>query len=427
MSNGNSTAPGLGSANADAMASESPAPRPSPEHTHRPIEDIYHDLQLNPFERVMLWLSKTDPYALGAATYHTHLTLQALGMFVLGTGVLAWVSAFFALRVSLEAEGANIMIAGFAATLYAFLIMMIDREIASSQSKASLLVRLPFAILMGLVISFPIENMLLKGRIEAEIDKIVEQRNAQKIDRITEIGQFGLKARAEERESQLRTLASLDLEIAALDKDIDDEIRQRGGCEKRCKDKQANKAQKEEKKDKQFQKLQALAKPIELPPDLTREKGALERHIDEDRKKSTDFLSRLEALTSINRESPESAVATWLLRLFFMALELAPALIKLTLAETEYHRYIEARRRLNISKSTAISNYWIREMNEQPERVFDAPHEITDAIIAHTEDSMVAVRGGEAEAIRRARRTVVQAARAPSPTPVPDAPPGRDG
>jgi len=399
---------------ADAANSALPG-RPTPEHTHRPIEDVYHDLQLNPFERAMLWLSKTDPYALGAATYHTHLTLQALGMFVLGTGILAWVSAFFALKVSLEAEGASIVAAGFAATLYAFLIMMIDREIASSQNKGSLLIRLPFAVLIGIVISFPIENMLLKGRIEAEIDKIVKVRNEASYARIAEINQFGVAGRAEERESQLRTLASIDLEISALDKDIDNEIRVRGGCEARCKDKQANKAEREKKKEQQLQRLQLLGKPIELPADLAQERAALQAAVSKDRKQSTDFLSRLEAMTSINKESPESTLATWLLRFFFIALELAPALIKLTLAETEYHRYLEARRRLNISKSTAIANYWIRELNEHPERVFDAPVEITDALIAHTEDSMVAVRGGEAEAIHRARRAVVDAARAAGP------------
>jgi hypothetical protein len=69
---------------------------------------------------------------------------------------------------------------------------------------------------------------------------------------------------------------------------------------------------------------------------------------------SYDFLSRYEALERLKSESPAANAIAWALRLFFIMIEVSPALVKLFMPKTEFHTIIEAR--MTLAKEAIVLN-----------------------------------------------------------------------
>jgi hypothetical protein len=149
---------------------------------------------VTPIERFLLFLSKTEMFALHFCTIATRMTQVSIGAMVLITGTLAFISSYFAVSTCFF-KGVNSPAAIFAPALFALFystaIMTIDREIVSTTDKSfkniGVWARIVFAVLIGLVISTPLELKLQEGRISAEIEKHVEARNKPRSDRIFEL------------------------------------------------------------------------------------------------------------------------------------------------------------------------------------------------------------------------------------------------
>ncbi len=357
-------------------------------HTHKAVSDIVRDLRIGPIERVLLWLSKTDYYVLSLSTYHTRLALASLGMMVVFTTLLAFSSSLYTLMTTVVSPDspARWPMGLALALIYAFGIMVIDREIVGSISKKSLPVRFLFAICIAIAVSFPVKLKFFEGRIQMEVTRMVDENNVDKINRIDELKQLGEPERQEQRKLIEGRIQSYDKEIAVLDKEIE---REAGvvECGPKCQQYRQQKEDLMSKRGDAESQLAALSQPHKLPDNARNEIARLEGEVKEEHRISYDFLTKWEALGRISKsQGDDYKVISTFIFLFFLLLELVPLALKWSLGKTEYHYYIEARNNLNNQKIISLSNAFIRKMQENPEVALDMPAEITDILAAHMED-----------------------------------------
>lgn len=362
--------------------------RPRQSHTHMSVESIVHRLRISPVERALLWLSKTDYYVLSLCTFHTRVTLASLGMMVIFTTLLAFSSALYTLATTLvDPESAlRWPIAIVLAGVYAFGILIIDREIVGSVSKKSLLIRLVFAIFIAMAISWPVKLKFFEGRLQIEVNRMVDEKNAEKHLRINELIRQGEPERLEQRASTQAEIASLDKQIATLDKDI---AREQGvvECGPKCKELMAIKEKIFNERTARSDALMALGKPGPMTPTAQTEVDRLRGEIAEEHRVSYDFLTKWEALDRIKKSSSSDySILSYFIFVFFMLLELVPMGLKWSLGKTEYHYYIEARTNLGNQKIISIANVFLAAMQENQQNALNLPTEITDIIAAHMED-----------------------------------------
>ena len=358
-------------------------------HTHQSVDDIVREQHIGSLERFLLWLSKTDYYVLSLSTYHSRLTLAGLGMMVVFTSLLAFCSSLYALLTTLVSPEsawrwpAALTLAG----LYAFGIMIIDREIVGAVSKKALPIRFLFAVFIAVAVSWPVKLKFFDGRIQLEINRMVDEKNAAKLERIEQLKQTGEPERQQQRQAIRNRIDSLDRGIGVLDAEIHREARN-VECGPKCQGFRQQKDMLMDRRQTAEAELAKLGHPEAIPDSLRQEIEQLQREVAEEHAVSYDFLTKWEALDRIKRQ-PDSdypVLSTFLL-LFFMLLELVPLGLKWSLGKTEYHYYLEARTHLNNQKIISLSNSFMQTMQRDPQVVLDLiPLEITDIIAAHMED-----------------------------------------
>ena len=380
-------APAHGPAAADLFA-RLRAPQ-APPHNHQPLDKILRQLRVGPVERLLLWLSKTDCYVLTLSPYSNRLTLVSLGMMVLFTTLLALVSGIYALSSTLIAPESDWRwpISVVLGLLYAFGILIIDREIVGAASMKSMPIRLVFAIGIATAVSYPVKLKFFEGRINNEINLMIEERNHDKLQRVSELKLTGEPERQQQRTAIRGRIASIDREVDVLDGQI---LREANDvrCDTRC---QNFRRQKEELLRQHVvaeRSLQELATRPALAPQLQREADDLEAGVKAERDVSYDFLTKWEALGRIKAgPNIDYEVLSWFVFGFFLLLELVPLALKWSLGKTEYNFYIEARTNLNKQKIIAINNIFMEAMQRDPMVALEIlPLEITDLIAAHMED-----------------------------------------
>jgi hypothetical protein len=79
-----------------------------------------------------------------------------------------------------------------------------------------------------------------------------------------------------------------------------------------------------------------------------------------------DFLARYQALESLKNTSPGAFSISWGLRIFFILIEVFPALLKLFLPYSEYNAIVEARRRSQVQLVHAVSNKRLDDLARTP-------------------------------------------------------------
>jgi len=124
-------------------------------------------------------LSKTDPALVSKCNSRTRMHQSSLGLFVLITALFAFLSSYYALTTifgdwdefsqSYVLSIKDMVLVGICALLYALMIGLIDREIVAAKNKKAALLRIPLAILIGVVVSVPIKIKVLERRINQKI------------------------------------------------------------------------------------------------------------------------------------------------------------------------------------------------------------------------------------------------------------------
>ena len=263
--------------------------------THLTRARIVQKLGMGPGEYALLWLSKTDIYALAHCTHHTRLTLSALGLMVLFTSALALISGYMTLSLVIDPKLELKGVLGLAgAALYAFGIMLIDREIVGNPSHKTIWIRLVFAVVIATAVSYPIKLKLLDGPIRHEIGTMVEERNAEKVQRIKELENRGLKARDAQLGAKDQQLAGIRKIMRELEAQIYDERTKKelgAMCDRRCEAAKAQLLAYQGRESVVIAEMEKLRGDDGLPANAHDEVKRLRAEIRKAQEDAADFLS----------------------------------------------------------------------------------------------------------------------------------------
>lgn len=316
---------------------------------------------MNIVARILLYLSKTDSRLIGLCSDSAYKTQVGYGIFVLIVGIFAFTSSSYALRTTLGDGYAVFAIAA----VYAALIMFIDREIvsATNKGKGMLATRLVLAVLIGLVVSVPIELKLFEGQIIQQ-QKILENANNSPYLEKKQQAEAQYRERIVFKERQI---AELERQAAEIQDRITNEVLQpdrqiqgvprgtmrpgMGPVYRRLQEQAAEKDGQLRKEREDYNKL-AADEQAELER-IEREYGRQAvPHAD-------DLLSRYVALGAVKQDAQRGWDAwfmAWGVRLLLIMLELTPALIKVLQEESDYDALLLANRRRSITRIYAIAN-----------------------------------------------------------------------
>lgn len=306
--------------------------------------------------RFFLFLSKTDSHVISFCTFETRITQQSLGFMVLLTGSFAFYSCFYAINSTFD----NANVAAMAALLYAVTIMTFDRELVSitSSDKRALVLRVPIAIVMAVFISIPLEMRLMEGRIDAEIVQMVTERNTEATGQIQELQKWVQDRRNIEKER----IQSMNGQLIKLSGTMEREERDRNGIGPKYRALRKQYEELSEKLDQAQKKFVKIGYTKDQEKIIAESKNKLNVEI----KKSTDLLSRIEALERIQENSPAARFLSWVIRAFFILLELFPVVVKFFLPYNEYQAYLNSRRNMNIQKAHCYANWALAEIEKDP-------------------------------------------------------------
>ncbi len=145
-------------------------------------------MKTSPLTNLLLWLSKTDPALYNKSPQNVKWSRTNLGIFVLITGIFAFITATFFIRslfIELDPLTNQIrtpFIGWFFGAIFglfwASLIIAMDREIVASNSHWGAVVRIFVALGIGYIISLPVKVMFFQPTILKELTQASRIENA---------------------------------------------------------------------------------------------------------------------------------------------------------------------------------------------------------------------------------------------------------
>lgn len=367
-------------------------------HNHAEKQKILTQLHISPLEQFLLWLAKTDIYALSLCTFQSRIILSGMGMMVMFTSLMALCTSSYTIATTMVTGGGaeRWFVVAFLASIYGFGIMIIDREIVGAsggngwaKTLASTFMRAIFALGIALTVSFPVELKLFEGRIATEIQKMESEQNAEFEGKIQAIKAPFMSANKAAIEGLQGSINGYNAEIKTLTDEIEREAKE-VECAAQCQAFRAQKEAAEAKKAETQVELNRMMGAVSLPALERAEVERLEQQMAANRGHE-DLMTKWEALERLKKQPGSNfAVLSYFIMFFFMLLELVPLSLKMTLGKTEYHYYLEARTALNNQKIVGIANYYLDQMITNPANTENMPTEITDIIARHLEDEQMA-------------------------------------
>jgi len=326
-------------------------------------------------KRFILFLSKTDNSVYKNCTAYAKNIQFSLGLFVLLTGVLAFVSGAYAISnlfvefdwetntISFNPVGKYLTpIFGF---FYAIMIMAIDREIVSAKNKMAVIFRIPLAIIIGAVVAVPIELKIMEGKIEKQLIEDYKSENSTERE-IKETQIATLESKKIDLEEKIEYYWkrvndwSDTMEIEAVGRVIDGRTGIPG------KGHAYNEALRSMRQDS-LNRIQAQGMLDDfITKEYTQKLATInQNYASQQVTQQFDLLSKYQALARLEANDDTNAVffMTWGITLLFMLFEIIPSLVKLMSPQTEYDAIIEARRRLNIQLTNALANEGLEELD----------------------------------------------------------------
>lgn len=322
---------------------------------------------LKAIERFFQFLSKTDPDAMNSpcCTLVARMTQTSLGVMVLLTGVLAFFSGSYAIYTAFGSHFWGQFVAVPLGILYSAMIIVFDREIVGAQVKKAVWIRLPLAIAIGFIVAVPLELRLLQDSIDKHLIVLSKQENQEPQDRL-KAKLDALDKRKQELQGKVQHYRD---EITRWNDVMEAETvgRQRAG---RTGIAGQGPAYREAERNRDANQ-QMLAK---AETELQEHEGAegqgrqqLQQEYDNAHvAQAHDFLARYQALESLKNTAPGAFSISWGLRIFFILIEVFPALLKLFLPYSEYNAIVEARRRSQVQLVHAVSNKRLDDLARVP-------------------------------------------------------------
>lgn len=318
-------------------------------------------------QRFFQFLSKTDQDAIGSpcCTKVARMTQTSLGIMVLLTGVLAFFSGCYAIYTAFVNYRWAMFVAIPLGILWSVMIIVFDREIVGAQVKRAVWVRLPLAIAIGFIVAVPLELRLLQDSIDKQLSVSSQQENKAAMERM-QTKQDALDRRKKELQDAATNYRN---EIDKWDKAMEAETvgRQIAGRTGKA---GWGPAYREATRLRDSNTAMLSRSEDELRKHEALEEQERQRFLSEYQnvhiKQAGDFLARYEALDNLKATSAGAFAISWGLRIFFILIEVFPALLKLFLPYNEYNAIVEARRRSQVQLVHALGNKHLDDLAKVP-------------------------------------------------------------
>ena len=277
-----------------------------------------------------------------------------IGGVILFTGILAALSAGYALNTVFD----NIYAATGFGILWGLMIFNLDRYIVTSMKKSggffrqfmTALPRLIVAVLLGIVISKPLELKIFEKEINKQLNVIVNRNKAELqkgIDaRYTDLGTPFSNERKQIYDQIDKLRAEYNLASTELEKEIvgteTETTTGREGNGPNAKRKADLKKQKLAEIDLYIQ--QSTPRLAEINKELDRLNVAKEKEIEAAKPTEENyngFAARMQALDELSATNPILGTAALFIALVFISLETAPVLVKLIAPKGPYDFLLE--------------------------------------------------------------------------------------
>lgn len=312
---------------------------------------------LQVIQRFFQFLSKTDMDAINSpcCTRVARMTQTSLGVMVLLTGVLAFFSGSYAIYTAFGSHSWGRFAAVPLGLLYCAMIIVFDREIVGAQVKRAVWIRLPLAIAIGFIVAVPLELRLLQDSIDKHLIVLSQTENKEPLVRL----QSKLDALAKRKKELEGTVQHYRNEINKWNAMMEAETVGRSMAGRTGIAGQGPAYREAQRNRDENQKMLASAE-ADLQKHETKEEKERQQYLAEYKDAHVaqvhDFLARYQALESLKASSPGAFSISWGLRIFFVLIEIFPALLKLFLPYSEYNAIVEARRRSQVQYVHAVSN-----------------------------------------------------------------------
>ena len=323
---------------------------------------LFHVIQ-----RFFQFLSKTDQDALASAccTRVTRMTQTSLGIMVFLTGILAFFSGSYAIYTAFDQRPWAPLVAVPLGVLYSFMIIIFDREIVGAQNKSAVWIRLPLAVIIGFIVAVPLELRLLEGSIEKQL-LVASQVDNKRLSERVQSKQDELDARKKElREAVKQSRDEVKRWNGAMEAEtVGRQLTGRTGKAGQ------GPAYEEAKRNRDASEAILARYEAELAKHEASEEAERQRLLAEYNTghipQAKDFLARYEALDQLKSSSPAALTISLGMRIFFILIEVFPALLKLFLPYSEYNAIVEARRRSQVQLVHALGNQRLDDLAQNP-------------------------------------------------------------
>ncbi|WP_046755448.1 DUF4407 domain-containing protein [Kordia jejudonensis] len=328
------------------------------------------------------FLSKTNAALIKGCSKKAKYSQASMGMFVLFTGILAFISGTYALKMAFDYDTDSYTTAILGGLLYCAIIMAFDREIVAAKSKWAVVTRIPLAIMIGLIVSIPLELTILEGRINEQLADELKQKNAPNIEKIKEETD-----RLNVIEANIRRRISIqEAEIRKYDSIKNDQLTGSNGAVKGCGEICENAIKKSLEASEQLKKIK------DEQNDFAKEKTTLIKEVKEtykiDSLSSQDLLSRYIALqrlktanitsipekdhSDIIERANSTKIISWALAILIIFIEIFPALMKAFKEKTDYDELLEAQSEINRGLIFVKTDDILNDIEQNPKQVFPA-------------------------------------------------------
>ncbi len=347
--------------------------RPSNSYDPAPATEYNYALNLNWLNRALYYSAGVDVQLLKHCPSYDRVKLQGIGGTVMATAALAFISgsyAFYTVFGPNPVDGPSeisfgwMLVAMFFGLVWSAVIYNLDRFIVSTTGHgdgtdsvtlgeiARALPRMMMAVLIGFVLSKPLEIRIMKTEIDAEL-KIEQQKEAKKLEtKAIEDHASKVAAIKTGRDELVKELDKKDQERKALEQEFakalkayNDEMDGKaggraGGVGEVAKAKKIVAEQAKDALEKGAARLQPEIKELETQIQAKREDiAAADQKLIADKKSAEEQSKKLNGLIKrIEIAHAKSPTASWFLTAMLIFIELSPLFFKmmLTLSTIDY-------------------------------------------------------------------------------------------
>jgi hypothetical protein len=330
--------------------------------------------------KLFYFLSKTNAELIKGCSKKAKYNQASFGMFVLFTGILAFISGTYALKMAFDYDTDNYTTAILGGLLYCAIIMAFDREIVAAKSKWAVVTRIPLAIMIGLIVSIPLELTILEGRINEQLaDELRLKNEPNNNKRNTELKLIN------DFEAKLRESISIqEVEIRKYDSIVNDQLSGTNGAVKGCGPICENARNKSKKASSLLQ--QTKEELNKFMGEKSNRIIDIKENYKIDSLKSEDLLSRYIALqrlktanitgipekehSDIIERANSTKIISWALAILIIFIEIFPALMKVFKEKTDYDELLEAQSEINRGLIFVKTDDILNDIEQNPKQVF---------------------------------------------------------